>query len=47
MEQAEVTLRTNYFGTLRVFHALSPLLRPGARVVNMSSSLGFSCDITN
>lgn len=39
-EQAEVTLRTNYFGTLRVSEALLPLLRPGARVVNLSSMCG-------
>ncbi|XP_076835617.1 carbonyl reductase 1-like [Brachyhypopomus gauderio] len=36
-EQAEVTMRTNFWGTLWVCHALFPLLRPGARVVNVSS----------
>lgn len=36
-EQAEVTLKTNFHGTLDVCHALFPLLRPHARVVNVSS----------
>ncbi|XP_062618376.1 carbonyl reductase [NADPH] 1-like [Saccostrea cucullata] len=36
-EQAEVTIKTNYFGTLTVCEALFPLLRPHARVVNVSS----------
>lgn len=36
-EQAEVTMRTNFWGTLWVCHALLPLLRPNARVVNVSS----------
>ncbi|XP_061163368.1 carbonyl reductase [NADPH] 1-like isoform X2 [Saccostrea echinata] len=36
-EQAEVTIKTNYFGTLAVSEALFPLLRPHARVVNVSS----------
>ncbi|XP_030644984.1 carbonyl reductase 1-like [Chanos chanos] len=36
-EQAEVTMRTNFLGTLHVSHALFPLLRPHARVVNVSS----------
>ncbi|KAF5898026.1 carbonyl reductase [NADPH] 1-like, partial [Clarias magur] len=36
-EQAEVTMRTNFWGTLWVCHALFPLLRPNARVVNVSS----------
>lgn len=39
-EQAEVTLRTNFQGTLDVCHALFPLLRPHARVVNVSSTAG-------
>ncbi|XP_076046160.1 carbonyl reductase [NADPH] 1-like isoform X2 [Oratosquilla oratoria] len=39
-EQAENTVRTNYFGTLNVCHALFPLLRPHARVVHVSSSAG-------
>ncbi|XP_062309962.1 carbonyl reductase 1-like [Osmerus eperlanus] len=36
-EQAEVTMRTNFWGTLWVSHALLPILRPNARVVNISS----------
>ncbi|KAG5844515.1 carbonyl reductase 1-like isoform X1 [Anguilla anguilla] len=36
-EQAEVTMRTNFWGTLKVSRALLPLLRPCARVVNVSS----------
>ncbi|CAH3129079.1 unnamed protein product [Porites lobata] len=36
-EQAEVTLRTNFQGTLDICRALFPLLRPQARVVNVSS----------
>ena len=39
-EQAENTVRINYFGTLNVCRELFPLLRPGARVVNVSSSCG-------
>uniref|UniRef100_A0A1B6M0H7 carbonyl reductase (NADPH) n=1 Tax=Graphocephala atropunctata TaxID=36148 RepID=A0A1B6M0H7_9HEMI len=39
-EQAEVTLATNYCGLLAVCHALYPLLRPHARVVNLSSCEG-------
>ncbi|XP_021378309.1 carbonyl reductase [NADPH] 1-like [Mizuhopecten yessoensis] len=36
-EQAEVTIRTNFTGTLDVCEELFPLLRPHARVVNVSS----------
>lgn len=39
--QAEVTLKTNFFALLNVCNALFPLLRPHARVVNLSSSAGF------
>ncbi len=39
-EQVEMTLATNYFGTRRVTEALLPLLRRGARVVNVSSGHG-------
>ena len=39
-EQAAVTVRTNYYGTQRVCNLMFPLLRPGARVVNVSSSCG-------
>lgn len=36
-EQAEVSIRTNYQGTLDTCKALFPLLKPHARVVNVSS----------
>uniref|UniRef100_A0A672P0Y9 carbonyl reductase (NADPH) n=2 Tax=Sinocyclocheilus grahami TaxID=75366 RepID=A0A672P0Y9_SINGR len=36
-EQAEVTMRTNFWGTLWVCHTLLPILRHNARVVNVSS----------
>lgn len=37
---ATKTLRTNFFNTLTVCNILFPLLRPHARVVNMSSAAG-------
>lgn len=40
LEQATVTLRTNFTGTLDVSRALFPLLQPHARVVNISSTAG-------
>jgi len=40
-EQATVTLRTNYWHTKRACEILFPVLKPGARVVNVSSSAGF------
>ncbi|XP_023309721.1 carbonyl reductase [NADPH] 1 [Anoplophora glabripennis] len=39
-QQAEETIKVNYFGTLRVSEALFPLLRNNAKVVNISSSAG-------
>jgi len=39
--QATVTLRTNYWNTKRACEILFPILKPGARVVNVSSSAGF------
>jgi len=39
--QATVTLKTNYYDTKRVCELLFPLLKSGARVVNVSSSVGF------
>jgi len=39
--QASVTLRTNYWSTKNVCDILFPILKPGARVVNVSSSAGF------
>jgi len=38
--QAEETTRVNYFSLKKVCDALYPLLLPGARVVNVSSSCG-------
>lgn len=38
--QAEVTVKTNYFSLLNTCNILFPLLRPHARVVNVSSSAG-------
>lgn len=38
-ERAEVTIRTNYLGTLDVCQILFPILREHARVVNVSSGL--------
>ncbi|XP_069802223.1 carbonyl reductase [NADPH] 1-like [Dendropsophus ebraccatus] len=35
--QAEVTLRTNYFGTRDVSNELLPIIKPHGRVVNVSS----------
>jgi len=39
--QAKETIRTNYYGTKTVSQYLFPILRPGARVVNLSSRAGF------
>lgn len=39
-EQAEVTVKTNFWGTLDVCKSLFPLLRPHARVVTVSSRAG-------
>lgn len=39
-EQAEVTLKTNFFGTLNMCTELFPLLREHARVVNVTSEWG-------
>lgn len=38
--QASETVRVNYFGSLKVSNALFPLLRPHARVVQISSAMG-------
>lgn len=40
LEQATNTVRTNFFSLLDVCDELFPLLRPHARVVNLSSSAG-------
>ena len=39
--QAKVTLKTNYFGTKMACKHFFPLLKSGARVVNLSSNCGF------
>ena len=39
--QAKKTIMTNYHGTKMVCDLLFPILRPGARVVNVSSSMGW------
>jgi len=44
-EQALNTVKTNYFGTYNVCKALFPMLRPHARVVNVSSSAGMLAKI--
>jgi hypothetical protein len=40
LETATVTLQTNYYGVKNVTKALLSVLRPGARVVMVSSGLG-------
>lgn len=40
-DEAQKTIATNYFGVKNTCAKLFPLLRDGARVVNMSSSCGF------
>merc|ERR1712111_206591 len=39
--QAKVTLAANYWANKTACEILFPILKPGARVVNMSSSAGF------
>eukprot|EP00117_Sycon_ciliatum_P008015 scpid82068/ scgid10904/ Carbonyl reductase [NADPH] 3; NADPH-dependent carbonyl reductase 3 len=39
-EKARITMETNFFATHRVCQVLFPLLRAGARVVNVASGLG-------
>ncbi|XP_023952353.2 carbonyl reductase [NADPH] 1-like [Bicyclus anynana] len=45
--QAEQTLAVNYFSTLSTCEILFPILRNGARVVNVSSSAGLLRNIPN
>lgn len=40
IEQATNTVRTNFTGTLNVTRALLPLVRPGGRIVMVSSTAG-------
>ncbi|OQV15626.1 Carbonyl reductase [NADPH] 1 [Hypsibius exemplaris] len=46
-EQAENTVAIDFFGTLNVCEILFPLLRPHARVVNVSSRAGDVGKLTN
>ena len=46
-QQAEDTVATNYFGTRHLCEALFPLLRRGARVVNVSSRIGLLSFVAN
>lgn len=39
-QQATETMKTNFFSTLRFCNIMFPILRPHARVVNVSSSVG-------
>lgn len=41
-EQATVTMRTNYHGTVRACDELVPIVKDGGRIVNVSSWLGLS-----
>lgn len=45
-EQARNTMQTNFFDTHRLCNILFPILRPHARVVNLSSMLGHLTQIT-
>jgi len=45
--QARTTLRTNYLGTKEMLENFLPILKPGARVVNLSSSCGFLGKLDN
>ena len=45
--QAKVTLETNYWANKRACDILFPILNPGARVVNVSSSVGFLGHLIN
>ncbi len=39
LEQATVSMVTNFTGTLNITRALIPILRPHSRIVNVSSSM--------
>jgi len=45
--QAKVTLETNYWANKRACQVLFPILNAGARVVNVSSSLGYLGHLTS
>ncbi|CAH1265467.1 CBR1 [Branchiostoma lanceolatum] len=44
VEQVDVTMGINFFGTANLTKVLKPLLRPHARIVNVSSGL---CDLSH
>jgi len=46
-QQAEQTLATNYWDNSAACDILFPILKPGARVVNVSSSMGFLGHLVN
>jgi len=46
-KQAALTIETNFFNTCRACNILFPILRPHARVVNLSSAAGHLLMITN
>jgi len=46
-EQAEETMKINFFGTKNVCDILFPILKPHARVVNVSSQAGLLKQITS
>lgn len=45
LEQAENTVKTNYHSVKQTCDILFPILKPGARVVNVSSSAGMLCRV--
>jgi len=46
-QQAKVTMDTNYWSSKSACEILFPILKPGARVVNVSSAAGFPGNIRN
>eukprot|EP01097_Dermamoeba_algensis_P002900 TRINITY_DN2155_c0_g1_i1.p1 TRINITY_DN2155_c0_g1~~TRINITY_DN2155_c0_g1_i1.p1 ORF type:complete len:203 (+),score=39.06 TRINITY_DN2155_c0_g1_i1:231-839(+) len=46
LQQAQETLKTNYFGTAEVCDLVLPHLKPNGRIVNVSSSSGLLSHIT-
>lgn len=46
-QKAADTINVNFTSTLNISHALFPLLRPHARVVNVASTMGLLAYINN
>ena len=44
--QATATINTNYFGTKQTCELLFPILKPGARIVNVSSVVGLLSNVS-